>query len=100
MNKEIKSIAYTFIFLLIYLWAAKGIVKLLFNTDDEYKFDGRVRFINYSLTLFTIFYIIGIYHIVGPYHTAGFYKAFVILNFVYLALGNLVNSLVISNFKN
>jgi len=100
MNKEIKSIAYTFIFLLIYLWATKGIVKLLFNTDDEYKFDGRVRFINYSLTLFTIFYIIGIYHIVGPYHTAGFYKAFVILNFVYLALGNLVNSLVISNFKN
>ena len=56
MNKEIKSIAYTFIFLLIYLWATKGIVKLLFNTDDEYKFDGRVRFINYSLILFTIFY--------------------------------------------
>lgn len=100
MNKEIKSIAYTFIFLLIYLWAAKGIAKLLFNTDDEFQFDGRVRFINYSLTLFTIFYIIGIYHIVGPYHTAGFYKAFVILNFVYLALGNLVNSLVINNFKN
>lgn len=100
MNKEIKSIAYTFIVLFIYLWAAKGIVKLLFNTDDEYKFDGRVRFINYFLVLFSIFYIIGIYHIVGPYHTAGFYKAFVIFNFIYLALGNISNALPANNFKN
>ena len=60
----------------------------------------KLNFIFITSLLFTIFYIIGIYHIVGPYHTAGFYKAFVILNFVYLALGNLVNSLIISNFKN
>lgn len=100
MNKEIKSAAYTLIFLLIYLWAAKGIVKLLFNTDDEYKFDGRVKFINYSLVLFSLVYIIGIYHIVGPYHTAECYKAFVIFNFIYLAVGNIFNSSIINNFKN
>ena len=100
MNKEIKSIAYTFIFLLIYLWATKGIVKLLFNTDDEYKFDGRVRFINYLLVLFSIFFIIGIYHIVGPYHTAGCYKMFIVFNFIYLVVGNIFNSTIVSNFKN
>lgn len=100
MNKEIKSIAYTFLFLLIYLWAAKGIVKLFFNTNDKRKFDNQVKFLNYCFVLFSLVYIIGIYHIVGPYHTAGFYKVFVILNFIYLALGNLVNSLIISNFKN
>jgi len=100
MNKEIKSIAYTFIFLLIYFWASKGIVKLFFNTNDKRKFDNQVKFLNYCFVLFSLVYLIGIYHIVGPFHTAGFYKAFVIFNFVYLALGNLVNSLVISNFKN
>jgi hypothetical protein len=100
MNKQIKSAAYTLIFLLIYYWASKGIVKLLFNTNNEYRFDGRVKFINYSLVLFSLFYIIGIYHIVGPYHTESFYKYFIILNFIYLAVGNLFNSLITSNFKN
>ena len=100
MNKEIKSIAYTLIILLVYWWASKGIVKLFFNTNDKRKFDNQVKFLNYCFVLFSLVYLIGIYHIVGPFHKAGFYKAFVILNFVYLALGNLVNSLVISNFKN
>jgi hypothetical protein len=100
MNKQIKSVAYTLIFLLVYYWASKGIVRLLFNTKDKYQFDGRVKFINYFLVLFSLFYIVGIYHIVGPYHTESFYKYFVIFNFIYLAVGNLVNSLPLNNFKN
>lgn len=100
MNKQIKSAAYTLMFLLIYYWASKGIVKLLFSTDNEYRFDGRVKFINYSFVLFSLFYIIGIYHIVGPYHTESFYKYFAIFNFIYLAVGNLFNSLITNNFKN
>ena len=99
MDRQIKSAAYTLIFLLIYYWASKGIVKLLFNTKNEYRFDGRVKLINYSLVLFSLIYIIGIYHVVGPYHTESFYKYFVIFNFIYLAVGNLFNSLITNNFK-
>lgn len=100
MEKQIKSAAYTLIFLLVYYWASKGIVKLLFNTKNETHFNGRVKLINYSLIIFSLFYIIGIYHIVGPYHTESFYKYFIIFNFIYLAVGNLFNSIIISNFKN
>lgn len=99
MNKQLKSAAYTFIFLLIYYWASKGIVRLLFNTNDEEQFDGRVKFINYSLVLFSLIYVIGIYHIVGPYHTESFYKYFVIFNFIYLAVGNLIHALPRNNLK-
>jgi hypothetical protein len=100
MNKQIKSAAYTLMFLLIYYWASKGIVKLLANTTNQRIFDARVQLINYSIVIFSLFYIVGIYHIVGPYHTESFYKYFIIFNFIYLAVGNLFNSLITNNFKN
>ena len=100
MNKELKSAAYTIIILLFYWWASKGIVKLFFNIDNKYKFESRVKFINYCLVLFSLIYIIGIYHIVGPFHTANFYKAFIIFNLIYLTLGNIFNSIPTNNFKN
>jgi hypothetical protein len=100
MNKQIKSAAYTLIFLLVYYWASKGIVKLLFNTDNEYRFNGRVKLINYFVVIFSLFYIVGIYHIVGPYRTEEFYKAFIMFNFIYVTTGNLFNALITNNFKN
>ena len=100
MNKEIKSIAYTLIILLVYWWASKGIVKLFFNTNDKRKFDNQVKFLNYCFVLFSLVYLIGIYHIVGPFHTAGFYKAFIIFNLIYLVIGNIFNSFINFNFKN
>ena len=100
MNKEIKSAAYTLMFLLVYFWASQGIVKLFFNTNDKRKFDNQVKFLNYCFVLFSLVYLIGIYHIVGHFHTAGFYKAFIIFNLIYLALGNIFNALPANNFKN
>jgi hypothetical protein len=94
MNKELKSLAYTLGILLIYYWASKGITKLLMNTRNQNMFDARVRLLNYSLILSSLVFIIGIYHIVGPYRTEVFYKMFIIVHFIYLVLGNLVNSLI------
>ena len=100
MNKELKSIAYTLIILLVYWWASKGIAKLLFKADNKHKFNNQVAFINYCFVLFSLVYVIGIYHIVGPYHVDGFYKAFIIFNLIYLVIGNIFNSFTNFNFKN
>jgi hypothetical protein len=94
MNRELKSLAYTLGILLIYYWASKGMVKLLMNVKNQNMFDARVRLLNYSLVLSSLVFIIGIYHIVGPYHTEAFYKMFIIAHFIYLVLGNFVNSLI------
>jgi hypothetical protein len=94
MNKELRSIGYTLIILLVYYWASKGIIKLLANTTNQRMFDARVRLINYSIVIFSGVFIIGIYHIVGPYHTKAFYKTFVMLHFAYLFVGNFINSLI------
>ena len=87
MNKDIKSLLTSAGIILFYVFATIGIVRLLWNTDNEHMFEGRVKFLILFSILFSLFYIIGIYHIVGPYHTDMFYKIFVYGQFIYVVVG-------------
>ena len=96
MNNNLKSWAWTIAIVLLYIYATAGIIKLLWNTQDDYKFEGRVKFISYLLFIFSAIYIIGIYHLVGSYYVGPFYKAFIVSHFVFLVLGSFYNSLSIN----
>lgn len=87
MNKDIKSLLTSAGIILFYVFATIGIVRLLWNTDNEHMFEGRVKFLIFSSILFSLFYIIGIYHIVGPYHTDVFYKIFAYGQLFYIMVG-------------
>ena len=49
--KDIKSLLSSLGFILFYIFATAGIVKLFWDTKDDYRFEGRVKF----LLLFQIF---------------------------------------------
>jgi hypothetical protein len=92
--KELRSLGYTLILFLLYYWASKGIVKLLFNNKTEDIFNARVRFFNMLLVLITFGYVIGIYHLVGPVYIESYYKIFIFIHFGYVVIGNLLNSII------
>lgn len=87
MNKDIKSLLTSAGIVLFYVFATIGIVRLLWNTDNEYMFEGRVKFLILSSILFSLFYIIGIYHIVGPHHVDIFYQTFIYGQLLYVVVG-------------
>jgi hypothetical protein len=87
MNKDIKSLLTSAGIVLFYVFATIGIVRLLWNTDNEYMFEGRVKFLILSSILFSLFYIIGIYHLVGPYHVDMFYKVLIYGQLLYIIVG-------------
>jgi uncharacterized membrane protein len=87
MNKDIKSLLTSAGIVLFYVFATIGIVRLLWNTDNEYTFEGRVKFLIFSSILFSLFYIIGIYHLIGPYHVDMFYKVLIYGQFLYIIVG-------------
>jgi hypothetical protein len=93
MNKDLKSFLWSIAIVLLYIYATAGIIKLLWNTKDDYKFEGRVKFISYLLFIFSAIYVIGIYHVVGPYLVAPFYKVFIYSHLGYLMLGSFVNTI-------
>jgi hypothetical protein len=94
MKKEIKSMLWTLAILLIINYATKGIVKLFWNRNKKELFSTKVQFINYCIGVFSVIYIIGIYHIVGPYYTEIFYKIYIILFFIYIAIGLFFNEIL------
>lgn len=85
--KDIRSLFTSLGFILFYVFATAGIVKLLWNTDDYSRFEGRVKFLILFQILFFLIYIIGIYHIVGPRYTAPFYETYVWAQFIYVVIG-------------
>lgn len=87
MNKQVKSLLTAAGVVLFYVFATIGIVRLVWNTSDETKFEGRVKFLILSSILFSLFYIIGIYHIVGPYQVDFFYKIYIYGLFIYSVVG-------------
>ena len=43
--KDIKSLLSSLGFILFYIFATAGIVKLFWDTKDDYRFEGRVKFL-------------------------------------------------------
>ncbi len=93
MNKELKSLMWSLAFVLIYFYATAGIVKLLWNTKNEYMFSGRVKFLIYLHILITAIVVILPYHLFGPQHTDGIYRVVVIYHFLYVMVGVVVKAL-------
>jgi hypothetical protein len=93
-SKDLKSILTSFSIILLYFYATAGIVKLIMNTDDEYQFDGRVKFMFLLQILFFFVYVVGMYYLVGPYRINDFYLAYVIFQIAYVVIGVFSNSLI------
>lgn len=89
MKIDVKSILWSLTIVGLYIIATVGVIKLFWNTDDEYMFEGRVKFILYLLILFNLIYIIGIYHLVGPHKTDLFYETLIYCHLLYLVIGGL-----------
>ena len=91
MNKNIRSLLQSLAIILIFYYATAGIVKLLWNTTNEYIFEGRVKFLVLLLFTASIFYVIGIYYIVGHSHVDIFYYAYLFIAMAYLVVGIIAN---------
>lgn len=87
MNSNLKSLLSSVGFVFFYVFATIGIVKLLWPTEDEDKYEGRVKFLVLFQILFAFIYIIGIYWIVGVHNVDKWYIGFIIAQVVYSVLG-------------
>jgi hypothetical protein len=63
MDKEMKSLLNSMIIIALYYFALLGIVKLFWNTSDEYMFTGRVKFLGLLIILITLVGVIVPYHL-------------------------------------
>ena len=87
MNKDLKSFIWSLAFILLYFYATSGIVKLFWNTKNEYMFSGRVKFLVYLHILVTLIAIILPYHLFGPQNIDGIFRVIVVYHFIYVMLG-------------
>lgn len=98
MNSNIKSLLTSAGFILFYVFATMGIVKLLWNTDNTEKFQGRVVLLGLCSFIFSLLYIVGTYHIFGSHNVDMFYKVFIISQALYCIIG-LCSYVAINNNK-
>jgi hypothetical protein len=98
-DKELKSLFTSLGIILLYFYATVGIVKLFWNTDNDYKFEGRVKFLVLLSILVSIIYIIGAPYIVGLHKVDPYYKAFIGLQLIYVGVGLISNLLIKSKIK-
>jgi hypothetical protein len=91
MNKNLRSLLQSLAVILIFFYATAGIVKLFWNTDNEYVFEVRVKFLTLFLFTISFFYIIGIYYIVGHANVDPFYYVFIFIALAYLVVGIIAN---------
>jgi hypothetical protein len=96
-NKELKSLLTSLGFILIYVYATAGIVKLFWNTDNGYRFEGRVKFLVLFSILVSLIYIIGVPQFVGLSKVDPYYKLFIGLQLIYIGIGLISNTLIKSN---
>lgn len=91
---DLKSLFSSIGFILLYIYSTIGIIKLFSYTDDEYRFEGKVKFLVLLSFLFSFFYIISVYHIVGPSRVEPFYYGFIIGHLIYIIVGAISNMLI------
>ena len=77
------------IFILLYYFALIGIVKLLWNTSDNYQFSGRVKFLGLLITLLTILGIIIPYHVFSMSTVETIYYIIIFSHLLILIVGGI-----------
>ena len=97
MEKTIRSYLNSLIVILIFYYATRGIVKLLWNHNDKEVVKARTFFLFTSLFIGSFIYIIVTYHLVDGKTTLVqfFYKIYIFLAFVYVVVGIIYD--IISN---
>jgi hypothetical protein len=85
MNREAKSLLNSLIIILLYYFAIVGLVRLFWNTSNEYQFEGRVKFLGLLLILLTVLGVILPYHIF-PMHTVDAIYYFIIFSHLSILL--------------
>ena len=89
MEKSIKSYLYSFLVILVFYYATRGIVRLFWNHTNQKIVRARTFILFVSLFFGSLFYIIVTYHLVGgkTEYVQVFYKIYLILAFIYIVLG-------------
>jgi hypothetical protein len=87
MNSNLKSLFTSAGIVFFYIFATMGVVKLLWNTNNIEKFQGRVILLGLGSFVFSLLYIVGTYHIVGSRNVDVFYKAFILFQTMYCVTG-------------
>jgi len=97
MEKTIRSYLNSLIVILIFYYATRGIVKLLWNHKDKEVVKARTFFLFTSLFIGSFIYIIVIYHLVDgkTVLVQFFYKIYIFLAFLYVVVGIIYD--IISN---
>jgi hypothetical protein len=101
MRKEIKSFLIMLTIFGLYVYATIGILKILNLTDKKKDFIKYVSYIMVFIFSFSLVYIIGI----GKFFIShelimSFYKVYIIINLIYLLIGNILNYFINFNLKN
>ena len=101
MKKELKSLLIMLTIFGFYVYAIIGILKILNLTDNKKDFIKYVSSIMVFIFLFSLVYIIGIGILFTSHELImSFYKVYIIINLIYLLLGNILNYFINFNLKN
>ncbi len=93
MNKETKSLINSLLVILLYYYALQGLVKLLWFTNDQGMFKGRVHFLGLLLILGTIIGVIVPYHLFPMFVTNLVYYVIIFFHLFILLIGCFYNVL-------
>ena len=63
MDRSKRSFLNSLVIILLYYLAIVGIVKAFWYTHDEYQFEGRIKFLAYSIILITAICVFIPYHL-------------------------------------
>ncbi len=101
MKKKLKSLLIMLTIFGFYVYATIGILKILNLTDNKKDFIKYVSSIMVFIFLFSLVYIIGIGKLFTSHELImSFYKVYIIINLIYLLLGNILNYFINFNLKN
>jgi len=101
MRKEIKSFLIMLTIFGLYVYATIGILKILNLTKNKKDFIKYVSSIMVFIFLFSLVFIIGIGKLFTSHELImSFYKGYIIINLIYLLIGNILNYFKNFNLKN
>ncbi|MBM3418022.1 MAG: hypothetical protein FJY17_03750 [Bacteroidetes bacterium] len=87
MKGEAKSIVNSLIIIFLYYFALVGIIRLFWNTTNQYQFEGRVKFLGYLLVILTVLFVFVPYHLFSSGVVDIIYKGLIISHLFILFLG-------------
>jgi amino acid transporter len=99
MNKDLKSILISLSIVLLYFYAAAGVIKIIWNSKKENVFDARVSFISVMMFIGTLFMLIVPYHLFGSQSVTGLYYCIIVFHIIYLFVGAFANSIIENHYE-